>query len=75
MQVVRNGHRHSPVYPRVCGVDVRIVLDVDPPQVYPRVCGVDSLVFNVFNAMRGLFMQIAYLFSGRIVFGFRRSGH
>ena len=43
--------------------------------VYPRVCGVDSLVFNVFNAMRGLFMQIAYLFSGRIVFGFRRSGH
>ena len=44
-------------------------------QVYPRVCGVDSLVFNVFNAMRGLFMQIAYLFSGRIVFGFRRSGH
>lgn len=25
-------------------------------------CGVDSLVFNVFNAMRGLFMQIAYLF-------------
>ena len=44
-------------------------------RVYPRVCGVDSLVFNVFNAMRGLFMQIAYLFSGRIVFGFRRSGH
>ena len=44
-------------------------------KVYPRVCGVDSLVFNVFNAMRGLFMQIAYLFSGRIVFGFRRSGH
>lgn len=43
--------------------------------VYPRVCGVDSLVFNVFNAMRGLFMQIAYLFSGRIVFGFRRFGH
>lgn len=43
--------------------------------VYPRVCGVDSLVFNVFNAMRGLFMQIAYLFSGRIVFGFRRSGY
>lgn len=43
--------------------------------VYPRVCGVDSLVFNVFNAMRGPFMQIAYLFSGRIVLGFRRSGH
>ena len=40
----------------------------------PRV-RVGSLVFNVFNAMRGLFMQIAYLFSGRIVFGFRRSGH
>ena len=63
------------VYPRVCGVD-----SACPPlrflfEVYPRVCGVDSLVFNVFNAMRGPFMQIAYLFSGRIVLGFRRSGH
>lgn len=61
--------------PRVrgrCSLGVPVVLAF---LVYPRVCGVDSLVFNVFNAMRGLFMQIAYLFSGRIVFGFRRSGH
>ena len=63
------------VYPRVCGVDRARQMAGIEVLVYPRVCGVDSLVFNVFNAMRGLFMQIAYLFSGRIVFGFRRSGH
>ena len=75
MYAVRIGLLRIGVYPRVCGVDPFSGWDWVPPRVYPRVCGVDSLVFNVFNAMRGLFMQIAYLFSGRIVFGFRRSGH
>ena len=70
-----DGVFYTEVYPRVCGVDHKGDYPTFKRKVYPRVCGVDSLVFNVFNAMRGLFMQIAYLFSGRIVFGFRRSGH
>lgn len=63
-------HREEGLSPHVRGRCVQYQLMEIPDLVYPRMCGVDSLVFNVLNAIQGLFMQISYLFYRGIVLGF-----